>query len=485
MILTVGPIYYRDKTLLAELASRSGSTPDDGSHLSPYKGEFEFVCQQAPADIGPRFIIDKLNDDSLIPDYNASKSGAKTDIPHYVGARHEEGFEMFLERTDSSWIHAYLLQQIISIKINNRGGIVEARRATQEDRPFYDEEGNLTYMSELLNEEDNTSGNDISGARAMLRYCLKFLHRQSQEYGVSFISLLISLEHYRNQLKPNVDQMLSNHPVWAVDKQTGDLSHTLSTSANHNAQFPRALAAVQTPGTPIFDVAQKLRQTCDVLGVSLADEDPSIYTSEFINNLVVSTITSNRDYGSQRNPNVLSALTTASISDVTKDMELIQVQNSALNKTIWTFSNAPLSRIGNREDPSMIAEFLATYNQVIKDPAFKVSSATIEKITHGRTQLAPNLMFPARLEWLREYRGFYCLPYSKTPYQFQVGGIAELSYGADKAILHVSGLLVLVRNSSPLYYLPVQDATDYLRNTTTPMGQQLYGSDLKMGRWQH
>lgn len=481
MILTVGPIYYRDRTLLADLASRSGSPQDDIHALSPYAGQYDEACRQAPDDVGVHFILEQLNKVDVCPDYSATKAGTKPAVPYYKGAHLEKGCEMKLENTHETWLYQYLKSQIISIKIHNRGGVIQLRRQVQEDRPFYDEEGNITYQSTLLTDRDENGSSNTDIDCANLRYCLKYLHRASRKYKVSLLSLLISLAKYPGRL--NVDQLLSSYPVWGVDEKTGDFTNTLPKSANHNALFPKALAAVTTPGTREYDVAQLLKQTCVSLGIQLGDEDPTIFTTEFIDKLVVTTISNNRDYVSKRNVNVLSALSASTIEDVAHSDPVVQQQQRAAQTTCWLLYQSNHPALSQRGDLAEIDAFLAAYNQVLHDPQFTASSEEVVRATKGRRQVAPGFRFPGNREFLKIIHGFYALPGASEPYQFQVGGITSIAAGGDRAMLHVSGILVLVRSAPPIYTIPVTTATDYLHNIGKPMGEQLFGSDTKMGVW--
>ena len=250
-----------------------------------------------------------------------------------------------------------------------------------------------------------------------------------------------------------------------MDKN-GNITGAYTSSANHNADFPRAFAFVsgQEPGDDYYKDLVEFQHVLDVLGVDLWEEDARMFDEAFMDKLVVDYIIKNHEFFS-RNPAVLNGLRTARIEDfhpeVVQSQTITKVSPSSLVQMIIS-SEVGRQHLGRACNPDLIDKFIMQmYMQGNKHVSITIRQ--YKRATgHGHrfSSLKPDDRVPCTYESMELYNGFLCLYGSSEPVVFNVSSIYHQSDAY--AILHASGTLFLIMYQNNTAVLNIEDAMDFL-----------------------
>lgn len=429
--------------------SYSGSPTTE--NLSPYRGMTEVLRKQMVGANGTLDFKSLVSHVAIsIGDYDAYKQ--KPVAGPY--RKREPGEEIpedtiltRLEDIDESWLENYVRSGIIGYKIRGDGRSAYMRSA-KEAIIFQNSEGEYLTDADLMKDRDNTTDLHILEARAKLPYLLKRVHFKSKQLGVSLISMYgVFLKIGGNQSTPPRD-MLRGHTIWRMNS-LGFITTPYPETANQNPGFGENLRYIKGMAPDEFyqDLLE-FRDTLDVLGIRLWEEDPKEFDEKFMAGLVVKYVMSNNEFlwkGQRRDASVLSALGAASVNDWGSDTTSTDTSRILSFVTTFTESNSEDLSKYMRADKASIAKldyFIALYAQVSKDTNFG-------KDEDGR-------LYPQSKDMLY-YDGFYCLPDDGAPYPFNVSFI-HTNPGA-RALLHKSGHVVLVTRNNRAFCLTVEEAS--------------------------
>ena len=311
--------------MIVELALR-GSSPNSESP-SPYKGTLEYTFKTIEFFKG-RFIDFDGNLYNMLeaqPDYNADDQ-CPTFEP-YTGDEYQEmtkprryspelgiesSYARRLEDIDDTWVFAYITMALYAINDNKENGIKAYNRSHTLLNVMEDEEdGSVVSESELLTSHSNDySPEEIAKAKEKIPYLLRRLHDKSKSMRVHIISLLRAHELAKNEvalakrrdprktlkvaprhlLKYNVHKMNPDGTIGPIFKEDAN---------NREPSFKEARAWVlqyEDCTDAYTQDAIDLLHYYDVMGIDITKEDVRVYQEEYISQLTVLYISSNREY---------------------------------------------------------------------------------------------------------------------------------------------------------------------------------------------
>lgn len=313
------------KKLIVELALRSGSPTSESP--SPYKGLLSLTFQRMEAikSYGIEFegsLYELLNTQE---DFNADLKCPT--FEEYTGTEYQEetkprmylpssgipaDYARRLEDIDSSWVISYVDNILYAIINNSTHSIKEYGKNHQLVRMMSDEEDD-SVVSEtelVLAHSNDFSPEEIAKAKEKIPYLLRRLHDKSKQLRIHVISLLIAYEKAKRYVdiqnrrsRRRKIQVAPRHLLmFGVYKMNpdGSIGPVLGDDANNREEsFKLAKAWLfQYEGyqDEYNQDAINLLHYYDVMGIDITKEDPSVYQENYISQLTVLYITSNREY---------------------------------------------------------------------------------------------------------------------------------------------------------------------------------------------
>lgn len=428
--------------------------------LSPYRGMTEVLRKQMAGGNGTLDFKSLVAHVAIsIGDYDAYKQRPVAGPYH----KREQGEEVppeailtRLEDIDESWLENYVRSGIIGYKIRGDGRSKQMKDF-KEAISFQNSDGEYLTDADLMSDRDNTTDLHILEAKAKLPYLLKRVHFKSKQLGVSLISMFgVYLKIGGNASTPPRD-MLRGHTIWRMNN-LGFITSPYPETANQNPGFGDNLRYIKGLAKDEFyyDLLE-FRDTLDVLGIKLWEEDPREFDEKFMSNLVVKYVMSNNEFlwkGQKRDASVLSALGSASVNDWGAVATVSDTSRVLSFVSTFTESNSDDLQNYMREDhSSKVDYFIALYAQVSKDPNF------------GKDEVGR--LFPQSKDMLT-YSGFFCMPDDNAPYAFDVSFI-HTNAGA-RALLHRSGHVVLISRNNKVSCLTAEEAAAALLTYTRSKG---------------
>lgn len=373
MFLSRNQIPIRTKKLIVELALRNGSPTLESP--SPYNGllDLTFKRMSASEQYNKDFdgaIYQMLN---AQPDYNADNQCPIFDQPwssdaylcearpaHYNPELGNEAvYCRRLEDIDPTWVVQYVDNILFSIGRNKEGGMRAYARNNHTVNVFVDEEDGEVMLEtdNLTNIGNGYSAEDVYKAKERIPYLLRRLHDKSKQSHIHIISLLAAHEmakksvaqanmqkSYKSSLSP---KDLLYYPIYRMNPD-GTLGPMLAGDANNRDTYFKAIKGwlFQYPDSidSYTQDAIDLLHYFDVMEIDITKEDVTVYQEEYISQLTVLYITSNREYILRKRPGfhkeVYDTLTTLSLDTCAKADSISEDPYSIVENTINIFNNS-------------------------------------------------------------------------------------------------------------------------------------------------
>lgn len=450
----------------------------DREAVCPYRGMYNIVRMQFP-DRVPDVLYDLI---TYQLDY---KFGP------YPGAQHPKPGKYYrdapiqindltrLEDIDESWVEAYFRNMLTGIKINSGNyTLSDYRRHTAKKYLYEDSEsGSLSDPSEYVAEEPDVSYTYVE----KLPYLLKRLHERSKEVGIHLISLVIA---YEKALKLALAVKSNSEDVSVQPKDIIAQGAFLMTregkigsrilNSHHKTQEYFAWIRGMGEHDEYFDNVIELCHIAEKIRVDLTKEDPSEYQEEFINSLVVTYITSNKDVGRRTNSEVLSGLRGLNLKQFNVKQRPNEVDRYEaavkLKANQFLFSTAPDIELYRdpRNKHEDVKRFLAQLAGITKEAAYVTDSTIL-------------------------CDGFYMVD-KFSYFTVNVSDICNVTSDKQKkcrlanyrALVHSSGFFILVTGDINMYYLDIGKAGEYLTDVfaSTQREYKRYDNNTKFGTWE-
>lgn len=450
MIIHNGPLPNPAKTLLEDLVSRIGSPTTQS--LSPYDGMRRVYQEQHLDNYSEELVLDLLKG---CPDYNPASQ--KPIAGPYVPASEKPSNAPTLQRLediDASWVAQYLRDALIGLKIRNCNSLKEYKYQNQEVYMFRSNDGEgFVSPADQLVEYHQYTPITVLEACAKLPYLLKRLQDKSIMLRVSVMSLIIAYEKAKRiQPDPKPSQIL-RMGVYQVDGNGNLFDYCMPDSANSGRVFPaaRSWIAGRDPD-PYFYDALELLQVCTVLGIDITQEDPTVFTPEFIENLKVTYISKNRNYlqGCTRvNGNVLNKLSTLQVTPLQPPAAKPYTRLDVIEDTIQAILEAQSASqlmLDEPAKPEIINNFLAAYAAHTNGvPLTYEDFITRDGFLYRKS--APNTVYQVLVkEFLRR---------PSPPSDLQTVA----------AIIHTSGYAFLISKDARVIYVSLATLTHYIKGS--------------------
>jgi hypothetical protein len=374
-----------------------------------------------------------------------------------------------LEDIDSSWVYKYLEMVIVGLKQNAKKGIREAENEVKEYRLYHDNE-----EDELISEAELALENQITSWEVSIRYqermiaILKRLHSRSKLMHISYISSIIAYEICKRRYPGKVPSigLVLECGVYKMNNK-GEFG----TPVRQNETFREVFGFLSGwyPTDPLYGDMMELISMCEELNIHLEHENACDYGEDFINQLVVTHITENRDYYvterntmNRANYNLLQQLEMDSYHEI----EQIATSNEKsatdrLTSLILNFNSLTSTKqINVKTNREQEAETFIVMYMRLKGLDYKLEDFVTEDGVYKLRNLGPFL--------------------------FDVNDITKKpEMTGARAVLHFSGYLILKTSSSELYVLSTEDAMIYMahvKHNNIQPGQS-YSNQKVFGSW--
>ena len=482
MFLSKTQVPILAQKLIVEVALRSGSPTSESP--SPYRGFYSHLQTQLrnfkrSTSEFDGSIYEILNEQE---DYNADKQcptfeyytreeyNDETKPPMYSPAKGEEpDYARRLEDIDSTWIEAYLTNAIWGAINNASQSIREYNKRHPMARMMQDEEDD-TLVSEAdlsLEHENDYSTEEIAKAKEKIPYLLRRLHDKSKQLRVHVISLIIAYEKAKgfialqnraskSRKKEVAPRHLLQNKVYTMNLD-GTIGYMFGADANNREEtFKEArkwICHYQGYHDDYYTDMIELLHYYDVMGIDITKEDPYDYQEDFISQLTVIYITSNRDYVMRKRTGYhrevfeyLKCLPLEyfenNVIEETDDFEIVDNTMHIFNDSVF-IDNEEKSRLENLTP--------AERDKLEKDKCVFVA---YYNLTFGTNIDTTNMI---------TQDGFLFRD-TETPLFFDLGAIIEPDDEeySNLALLHESGILIRLSKTHFTQYIDIETVTDVL-----------------------
>lgn len=339
MIILTNRINLYGKKVVADIATRTGnSTPDDfscGLGLA-YKVREYWPDNETDANMEMLFNAqDDYNADVSQPDMTEEDYDADVDAEeHDTGVRYNPAvdktdFNRYFRRLEdiaSDYLEKYVGFMIYNVR-NHADGI-KAYNSKHMEQPVLIGNGDDEDFTELADLQLLTDDNDWpihakQSALENLPYVLKRLHNMSCYTGVHMISFIVAFlkakdKNNRMRVVGSVKTLKKNavieEGVYLCDGQGNITKRVLVQNKNKRAadMFDWIIGSSQSYAAYYQDYLDFVHY-CTVLNLDLYNDDMTKYQKDFMDKLIVTTVTPNRQYDQQVYAAILSNNTNGSV----------------------------------------------------------------------------------------------------------------------------------------------------------------------------
>lgn len=493
MFLSKIKILLPTKKLIVELALRNGSASSESP--SPYDGCLSYTMDLLNKLTGGKgdFVGSYYALLDQQPDYNADKQcpvegeyDSQTYIEETKPSEYEPstGKEAYylrrLEDIDRSWVLQYIGNVIYGAVFNQSQSVKKFEKDNSTVSILIDEEdGEVIQASELLVEGDGDySAIEVAKACEKIPYLLRRLHDKSKQLHISVISLLIAyekakravaLDHQMNSRRSENIQPrhLLREGVYSMNVD-GSLGGRLGADANNRSKYFKDakmwLFGVEGYVDEYYNDAVELLHYYDVMDIDITNEDPATYQEDYISQLTILYISSNREYVQRKrngfHKEVYNALKEIPLEFYEQPQEEEQDEYDIIENTMNVFNSSSFMSIERSNDFDEHGPNLSNFVKKSINTFFGFFNV-VYKASYN-----PNKMI--------QHNGFYFTK-METPLML------DLSYftGFDLVLVHSSGYLVKKTESHRTLCLDVQVATEALSDYMNTGSGKIALSDWK------
>ena len=304
-------ITYPNKTVVEDLLSRSGS-PDENS-FSPFKGQQHLIDSQMSGKDAAYFdysvFMKWVKNYEIVPSRikvverkgllqkAEGIPGVFRTLEDIYNNKDEDGN---IEGEDSPYIIEYINSQLTGYKISNQSPHRKNRDIISQDIVYSDSQGDDDAETDpkmlLLKEDDNIL--DLDEVIDRIPFVLKTLWTYSKKYKANMFEVAIAYKHIALKGGDFNPIKFAPYKISAL-KGNGDYSREFTYDGDHKSElYNTPLKVVRQPNfdSKAYQAVMDYLDTLDILGISIDDEDPSVYNNELINSIICSYLPSNEEY---------------------------------------------------------------------------------------------------------------------------------------------------------------------------------------------
>lgn len=470
MIISQNSINLPWKSVLRDLASRSGS-PDEDSPC-PYPGEAEWFFNYTRKVSGD--MLSKLDN---FPDFNSIEKHVQPgqyvkDLPktgsalkYFEGLKDEFGM-IISDPIDVSWVKSYLGNIMYNINVYDRGGFKEEKRRYGMARAVMDSEGedgeDLIESSDLITQGRSGEFRDTLEYMNKLPYLIKRLHECGREHNIHMMSLVIAYEKAKKRLasRPQPASVLANKVYklnfdGSIVTKNGNLDFITENKGDFAKwAYPWISGKKRELRGRYYKNLQELLGICSALNIDLTNEDPLLYTQEFIDSLTITYIENNKEFllSNSYGQSIIDALKSVSredIMEIATDVDETKDYNSIIKNKIFQFTSCKGANVSNTKNRLVSREklsmFLNAYQQLFSNKQASEYGFNPDSIVVYNEFIQD------------EFGGYLILPAEYLIRKEMVSNNIEF-------IVHESGTLVMLDAGKEVFYLPIEYAMNYISN---------------------
>lgn len=451
--------------VIEDLALRTG--PETEESLSPLDGMADFVNARSRGFYGS--FISKI-----AAQYDFSITSMNTEIRAEL--RKSLGREPYkIEDVPPEIITKYLGNVMKSASDYKHNSIKAETNEFRKERLLVNKDGESALESELLDDSGKPKFLEIKERKEKMTLYVKKLFNKGKRFRTSLLSLIIAYEKARR--KDNSIERCEFRDIsfltYQVDRD-GDIIRDLHGEPlriKNDGPGAKAIDFINgaEPNDPAYKAYKDLLWLCMEEGIDLAEENPLEYDSKFIDELVVTRVTKNKEYLNRKYlPSTVKRLRDISVYDYTEDVKIGKsrelTREDVIENKIIAFQDMTAVKFletSKLPDRAGIQRYLALHAKLKGIRPLLVSKfKTINDI-------------------LADKNGKYL---EVNVSHFINGGSL---YEDAKALIHVKGYLIMIDNyhvEDILKYIPIERAIEYITVLLEELRRTGYiSSDVEYG----
>lgn len=444
MIIDTQLIPLKSMKVITDLALRTG--PEAEESMSHFQGLGDYVNGKSRNFYGS--FVSKI---AKQVDFSITKLNAQvmTDL------RAELGREPYrIEDIPEEVVYKYTKNCMKSATDYKDNSIKAEMNEFKRERVFTDDEGKMKLESEIAAEQDNTKYIDLKDRKEKMTLYVKKLYNKGKRFRTHMMSLVISYERVKrnNPSTSTCKYSMISETTYRTDRD-GDLimsAKGLPLTITNDGAATKAIDFINgvEPNDPAYKAYQDLLWLCMEEGIDLSRENPLNYNEKFIDSLIITRVTKNKEYLNRRYlPSTAKRLRDISVSDYVEDVKIGK------------------SKKQTRDD--IIENKILAFRDLTSVEFFKQSKES------ARTELQLFLtkyckLRHTRLIMLSKYRTLNDMIVDKSGHYLEIDVSHIIPGGSlyedSKALVHVKGYLIMIDNyhcEDVLRYLPIKRASEY------------------------
>lgn len=443
MIQDFQMIELKSMKVIEDLALRTG--PETEESMSTIVGQSEIVNTTRRKFTG-NFVskIARQKDFSIVSASNEARMEAKVRL----------GREPYrIEDIDPKYVIKYFENILASATIHDSDSLKEEEQEFSIGKVVVNEDGETATPADLIDSSDKPNFLEIKKRREKIALCLKKLNTKGKKFQTHMMSLIISYERAKK----------ANNVTDCKFRYVKDSTYQISSNGTLLRDMDNKLVLIRNDGLnrkaidfingeDINDSAYKaykeLLWLCSEEGIDLSLENPLDYDEAFIDELIITRVTKNREYLNRKYlPSTAKRLRDISVTDYIETVRIgkskILKREDYIENKITEFRDRTAITFLNRSLPVVrpaIQQYLSRQARLTGDTLIRVSK------------------YKSMNDILIDKNGNYL--------EIDVSHLLtnDCMFAKSKALVHVKGFLILIDNypyEEHLRYLPIQVALEY------------------------
>lgn len=369
----------------------------------------------------------------------------------------------------------YLQNTMYSATNRDENSIKEEKNEFRVGSVVVNDEGETALPADLLDTQNKPNFVELKRRRAKLALAVKKLHNRGKRYRTHMMSLVISYERAK-KLKSDVYDCKFRYVKDSTYQIMENGSILKDTEGNpitirNDGVNKKAIDFIngENRNDSAYKAYKDLLWICSEEGIDLSKENPLDYDEKFMDALVVTTVTKNREYLNRKYvPDVAKRLRDISVSEYAEDIKIGRskrlTREDYLENKITEFRDMTAINFLDKSVPvvrNAIQRFLSLYARVTGNKLVMVNK------------------YKSYNEILINESGRYI--------EINVSSLlrSDCAFVNSKAVIHMKGFLILIDNypyEDYVRYLPIETAVEFLQELEKALTAKGYvGNNKALG----